>query len=65
MVSIPPKGTAQVTATVNIPNDKKPGLYQGFISFVGNNHTANVPVSYGVVSKITRERACSDFRRVR
>lgn len=56
MVSIPPRGMAQVTATINVPNDKKPGLYQGFISFVGNNHTANIPVSYGVVSKITQEQ---------
>jgi subtilisin family serine protease len=56
VIFIPPKSTSKVTATINVPNDKKPGLYQGFISFVGNNHTANIPVSYGVVSQIKHEQ---------
>lgn len=56
VISIPPKSASKITATITIPNDTKPGVYQGFISFVGNNHTANIPVSYGVVSQIKREQ---------
>jgi len=56
VVSIPPKSASRVTATINIPSDQKPGVYQGFISFVGINNTANIPVSYGVVSEIKHEQ---------
>lgn len=56
IIEVPPKSASKVTATITIPNDKKPGLYQGFIAFQGNNHTANIPVSYGVVSQIKQEQ---------
>ena len=56
LVEVPPHSTAQISATITVPNDAKPGLYQGFIRFVGENHTANAPVSFAVVSKIQRDK---------
>jgi len=56
LVEVPPHSTAQVFATITVPNDAKPGLYQGFIRFVGENHTANAPVSFAVVSKIQKDK---------
>jgi len=56
LVQVPPHGTAQVSATITVPDDAKPGLYQGFLRFIGNNHTANAPVSFGVVSQIQKDK---------
>jgi hypothetical protein len=56
MITIPPYSNGKITATVTVPSDAKPGLYQGFIQFIGNNHTANAPVSFAVVSEITKDK---------
>ncbi len=56
IVEVPPHGTASVSATVIVPENAKPGLYQGFIRFIANNHTANAPVSYAVVSEIKKDK---------
>lgn len=55
LVEIPPYGSARVSTTITVPDDAKPGLYQGFIRFIGTNHTANAPVSYAVVSEIKQK----------
>ena len=54
-VQVPPHKTAQIRATISVPDDAKPGLYQGFISFIGTNHTANAPVSFAVMSATDKE----------
>lgn len=56
MVQVLPHNTAQISATITVPDDAKPGLYQGFISFVGGNHTANAPVSFAVVSDVQKDK---------
>jgi len=51
-IQIKPHGTAKVIATLIVPQDKTPGLYQAFINFKGKSHTVNVPVSYAVMKKL-------------
>jgi hypothetical protein len=41
-----------VVATLIVPSDKTPGLYQSFINFKDKSHTVNVPVSYAVLKKL-------------
>ena len=55
-ISIPPKNKTSITATVFVPYDYPPGVYQGFVSFEENrdNRTVNVPVSF-VVKEIVNE----------
>lgn len=55
LVEVPPYGSAKVSTTVMVPDDAKPGVYQGFIRFVGANHTVNAPVSFAVTSEITQK----------
>ncbi|MGQ0772395.1 MAG: S8 family serine peptidase, partial [Nitrososphaerota archaeon] len=49
---VPPHSSAKILATLSIPEDAKPGIYQGFITFEGSNHTVNAPVSFAVTSQI-------------
>lgn len=51
-IQVAPHGTAKVTATLIVPQDKTPGLYQAFVKFEGGSHTVNVPVSYAVLKKL-------------
>lgn len=51
-IQIKPHGTAKVIATLIVPQDKTPGLYQAFINFKGKSHAVNVPVSYAVMKKL-------------
>ena len=51
-VSIPPKSSEQISATVIAPAKAQTGVYQGFLKFEGEHHTTNIPVSYVVKKKI-------------
>ncbi len=51
-IEVPSHGTSKITATVIVPSDQNPGLYQGFITFKGKLHSVNVPVSYAVLKKL-------------
>ncbi|WP_165776421.1 S8 family serine peptidase [Candidatus Nitrosotalea bavarica] len=51
-IQIKPHGTAKVIATLIVPSDETPGLYQDFINFKDDLHTVNVPVSYAVMKKL-------------
>ncbi|MDE1812726.1 MAG: S8 family serine peptidase [Thaumarchaeota archaeon] len=51
-IQVPPYSSAKVTATLIVPQDQTPGLYQAFIAFEGKSHTVNVPVSYAVMKKL-------------
>jgi subtilisin family serine protease len=55
LITVPPFSSASVAATITVPNDTKPGLYQGFLSFVGQNHTINAPVSFAVTSPVKQK----------
>ena len=51
-IQVPPHNTAHVVATIVVPTDAIPGVYQGFLSFKGALHEVNSPVSFGVLKKI-------------
>ncbi|MFI5406942.1 MAG: peptidase S8, partial [Nitrososphaerales archaeon] len=56
-IQIPPKNSTDVTATIVVPLDFQSGVYQGFLTFEGDKHTANVPISFGVKKLIdTKDR---------
>ncbi len=44
--------TAHVTATLLVPQDAAPGVYQAFMDFQGSSHIVHVPVSYVVMKKL-------------
>ena len=52
IIQIKPHSSSVVVATLLIPPDQSPGLYQGFIIFKGKSHSVNVPVSYAVIKKL-------------
>ncbi len=51
-VEVQSHSSSKVTATVIVPGDQSPGLYQGFLAFKGKLHAVNVPVSYTVLKKL-------------
>ncbi|NDB33645.1 MAG: peptidase S8, partial [Nitrososphaeria archaeon] len=55
-IIIPPHNNAKISATITVPTDTKPGLYQGFVRFIGSNHTVNAPVSFAVVSDVSKDK---------
>ena len=56
-IQIPPKNSTDVTATIVVPLDFQSGVYQGFLTFEGAKHTANVPISFGVKKLVdTKDR---------
>jgi hypothetical protein len=55
LVDIPPLSSSKVLATIVIPDDMAPGLYQGFLTFKGQNHTVNAPVSFAVTTPIKQK----------
>jgi len=55
LVVIPPLSSAKILATITIPDGAKPGLYQGFLTFTGQNHTVNAPVSYAVTTPVKQK----------
>ncbi|NDF25692.1 MAG: peptidase S8, partial [Thaumarchaeota archaeon] len=55
-IIIPPHNNAKISATITVPTDAKPGLYQGFVRFIGSNHTVNAPVSFAVVSDVSKDK---------
>ena len=56
LVDVPPHSVSQVHATITIPDNAKPGMYQGFLRFIGENHTANAPVSFAIISQIQNDK---------
>lgn len=52
VIQIPPKEKSEVTASIVTPTDYQSGIYQGFLSFEGEKHSANVPVSFVVKEKV-------------
>lgn len=45
-VTVPSKDTSTVDVTLVTPNDLLTGVYQGFLTFEGDTHTVNAPVSF-------------------
>jgi len=55
IVSVPANGTAQIDISLVVPNDLQTGVYQGFISFEGEKHTVNSPVTFVVKQKVDQK----------
>ncbi len=56
-VTIPPKSSADVLATITVPIDYQTGVYQGFLNFDGEKQKTKVPVSYVVKKGINKKDA--------
>ena len=54
VITIPPHQIIEVNAEILSRDDQKTGIYDGFLTFEGEHHTANIPVSYTVVEKIQK-----------
>ena len=45
-ITVPSQDTANVKVNLVLPPDIQTGVYQGFITFEGDKHTVNAPVSF-------------------
>ena len=45
-ITVPPRASATVDVTLVAPSDLQTGAYQGFLSFEGERHSVNAPVSF-------------------
>ena len=53
-ISIPANSIENVDVTLVVPSDLQTGIYQGFLSFEGNKHSVNAPVSFVIKQPITK-----------
>ena len=51
-IIVPPKDVAKVKINLSLPKDIQTGVYQGFITFEGDKHTVNAPISFVVKQPI-------------
>ena len=54
-VSVLPNGIANVDVSLVIPTNLQTGVYQGFLSFEGSQHTVNAPVSFVIKQPVTKD----------
>jgi len=54
-IQIPPKNSSEITATLVVPTNFQSGMYQGFLTFEGSKHTANVPISFAVKQLVDKK----------
>jgi hypothetical protein len=52
-LQVQPNSSSNLIATIIVPQDAQPGVYQGFINFQDTLHEVNVPVSYAVTKGVT------------
>jgi hypothetical protein len=52
IITIPPKNIENVDVTLIVPDNFQTGIYQGFLTFVGDEHSVNAPVSFVVKEQI-------------
>lgn len=51
-IEVPPRGTADVSATITVPPDHSTGVYQGSILFESDAHAVDMPVTFVVKEPI-------------
>ena len=56
IVSVSPHSTLEVTAEIKTKDSQAPGIYHGFVTFKGEKHTVNVPVSYAVSISVEKDK---------
>ncbi|QLH03503.1 peptidase S8 [Nitrosopumilus cobalaminigenes] len=52
-ISVPPQDSSTVDMTLVTPNDFQTGVYQGFLTFEGETHTVNAPISFVIKQPVT------------
>ena len=55
IITVPSNDAAKVDISLVVPNDLQTGNYQGFITFEGEKHTVNAPVSFVVKKEIDKK----------
>ncbi len=45
-ITVPPKDSSSVNVTLIAPTELQTGIYQGFLTFQGEKHSVNAPVSF-------------------
>ena len=53
-ITVPANSIENVDITLVVPSDLQTGIYQGFLSFEGNKHSVNAPVSFVIKTPITK-----------
>ena len=54
IISVLPRGIANVDVTLDVPNNLQTGVYQGFLSFESDTHAVNSPVSFVIKHPISK-----------
>ena len=54
-VLVPPNDKSTVNVNIALPNNIQPGIYQGFLTFEGNQHVVNAPVSFVVTQPVNQK----------
>jgi hypothetical protein len=54
-ITVPPKDSVDVKINLSLPEEIQTGVYQGFLSFEGQQHTVNAPVSFVVKTKVNQK----------
>jgi hypothetical protein len=54
-VTVPANNTAKVNVTLVAPSNSQTGVYQGFLTFEGGNHTVHAPVSYVIKKEVDQK----------
>ncbi|MFB5612847.1 MAG: S8 family serine peptidase, partial [Nitrosarchaeum sp.] len=54
-ITVPANDVAKIDISLIVPNDLQTGNYQGFITFVGEKHTVNAPMSFVVKKEIDQK----------
>ena len=54
-ITVGPKNSSKISATISVPTGQHTGVYQGFLSFEGKTSEVKSPVSYGVVKPVDKE----------
>jgi hypothetical protein len=54
-ITVPPQDTVDVKVNLVLPTDIQTGVYQGFLTFEGDKHTVNAPVSFAVKQPIDKK----------
>ena len=52
-ITVPPNDVYEVDITLAAPSDLHTGIYQGFLTFEGGQHTVNAPVSFVIKQPVT------------
>ena len=55
-ISVLPNSTSEITAVIKTKDNQEPGIYQGFVTFKGEKHTVNVPVSYIISISVEKDK---------